>query len=303
MITMNKPFQTHGGRSYDNGAPKVNYPDYYLIPFVAVGIGYLMVQLGTNRPWPMLDEDPMVNKSMASSMLCTAAVLFSIAAFNRYLDQRLPWHRHPLSRLGAQYLLCVSIPNLLVAGWQSVFFNEMGVPLHLEHYMRDDFPTVRWMLMIWSLFLMGWYAYSVHGKRQPVEPNAITGGATEQPTGKAPPKPRHTNVYTAHDIAYWQEHVAIFVSEHKHTVAYLANGKQRQYSEPTKFFGEQLPAEQFYVVRSGRLVSRKAIEKVIDRGRYYQLILQEPNAAIEVKTVLDTKVAFRAWWGGPIENK
>lgn len=309
---MNNQLRAYTDHTNDNQNPKVNYPDFYLIPFVSAAIGFLMVQLGTERPWPIWDGDPKVRTSIFSSILCTATALVIIAIFNRVLDRQLPWKGRFLTRLGAQYILCVTIPNLTVAGWQYLFFVKMGVPMRMEGYMNENFPAVNWMLIIWNLLYIGCYYYSVSTHGLPANGKTLPINGADRPIatgseavvddvkGTAADRHKPSNLYTPHDITYWRANVAIFVSENKKTTAYLLDGRRKVYAEPTRFFGELLGNEQFYMVRSGRLLNREATATVIDRGRYYQVLLHPPHETLKITTVMDGKTAFKAWWDGPI---
>lgn len=309
---MNNQLRAYSGHTYENQNPKVNYPDLYLLPFVSAAVGFLMVQLGTDRPWPVWDHDPVVRISILSSILCTATALFIIALFNRVLDWQLPWRRYLylLPRLGAQYLLCVFIPNIVVAGWQYLFFNEIGVPGNMDGYMDENFPAVRWMLVIWNLLYVGCYYYSVHSQDLSVNTFAPTmataddhATADDQAIAVSANKHKSANLYTPHDVVYWQTNVAVFLSENKKTTAYLVDGRTKVYPEPTKFFEGLVNNEQFYMVRSGKLVNKTVIHEVIDSGRYYRVVLKAPHDTLQINTVIDGKAAFKAWWGGPIRKE
>lgn len=300
-FAMDKRLRNERQDFYLNGKPKVRYPDLCFIPFLSLAIGYIMVQLGSNATWLAWESDPKVRISIVSSIGCTATTLIVIAVHNRILDWLLPWRNRPFVRLGAQYIFCVFLPNLLVTGWQFFFFRYIGAPERMQGYMDEDFPAVRWMLMVWNLFYLGAYLYAVPAKWRPNR--GVPHGGNDPDVEKAPAMGRKTsNIYNDQDLAYWKNRVAIFMSENKKTSAVLDNGNKKEYAEPAKFF-QNLVGNQFYMVRSGKLVNRDFIDKVYDDGRFYTIILKKPNHRIDVATIMDGKAAFSSWWGGKILHR
>lgn len=293
-------------RQFANGNPKINYPDRWLIPFLAPAVGYLMVQIGENRPWPLWSSDPKVLASILSSVLCTAVVLLAVAFGNRWLDQELPWRKNTLGRVVAQALVCIFPPALLVAGWQYLFFYYMGAIHHMDGYLRDDFSTALSLLLIWNTIYPTCYYYSVPRDEQPdaQEPEA------QEPEAQAPETAEpETDLATSEDIPdpanYWFERVGLLATEEKVTWAHHFDGTVRGLDRPLQYYADWLVGPNFHMARRGYLVNYNAIDRVIEEDRYFTLILKplSQTSPKAINTRMDHKREFISWWKGEIERK
>lgn len=299
---------------YTNGRPKVNYPDRFLIPFISIAIGFFMVQIGENRPWPLWSDDRRVNESVFSSIACTACVMISIGWATRSLDRDLPWRARPLLRIVLQYLLCGLLPAILVAGWQYLFFLYMGVPLRMEGYIRDDFPVVHAFILIWNLFYLGCYFYSTWRTPSPVrvspaetDPAAdsvVTAPATVDSAlvGDSGGELLDQTSPAAHpDLAInWAGSIALIESQDKMTVATKFDGETILLDHSVKYYSDFLAGNDFYLVRRGKLVNRAAIAHAEELPRNYVLTLVSlgDKKGLTINTKLDDKGAFKRWYFG-----
>ncbi len=280
----------------------INYHENILVPPLALFVGIYIVLYSSHRSFGEAIVMPAFYKAAAPSVAAAWLMMVYVAKRTYGLDIAYPWAvrwwRGPWIRLLLQAWHGVAVPGFFVLIFYAFYFTYRGHPLRFWKYVHEDFRFVLFMLLGFSGLLWAYFRIRTREIRAEFRDWQRRFGKSDAETEEE-----------------WQGQAAIeepgaYAERKKDTVAiFEPSGRGNNIMHAIDFEGnidpvllplreiyERVEGDDFFLVRKGLILNRRAIRSIRIEGEQVTIVMAEPRLDAEVKVSHRSKAKFLKWW-------